>query len=179
MLNRIGISHKKPFNSREKLLFILTAAVIVTLVASQMYAYVRSMLKKLDGDISRAEYDLMVLKNTLAQSNDLSGEYEKMVKGTRTAKDTDTLLQNIETIARTMNVSLLSIKPGVVESEGPYKTFTIKIESQENVAAFTRFLYTLTEDLRSISINRMQIQMKPTDPVPRIQLSVSTVAFKE
>ncbi len=138
-----------------------------------------SKFSRLEKEVALNEKKLFRLKEILKREKELDSEYERIVSRYKKPKDSDNLLQDIENVAKRLNVNILNIKPTVTKDEGKYKTYLIKIESQDDISTFAKFLYTLTEELKRVGVERLQINAQGRDELPKIVLLLNAVAFKE
>jgi hypothetical protein len=167
------------FKKREWTLVLILLIIVGVFFAEKSTTAFFVNSRSLDGEISAAEKRLFNLKLLLKQTNQLNAEYDKLTAHAKDAPYSDNLLQDIENIARKSNVSILNIKPSLAKDEGAFKTYSIKIESQEDLAVFSRFLYALTEGLKRVGVERVQVSVQKENEPPRIFLSLNAVAFKE
>lgn len=134
--------------------------------------------RRLDDQITLAEQKLARLRSIVKQENSLNAQYASALAGYRPVKDSDSLLQEIDAIARKMNVNILSVKPGPSKDEATHRSFTIKIEGQDDVGAVARFLFALLENLRSISIDKLQVSAQAREELPKVSITVNALVFK-
>lgn len=136
-------------------------------------------LTNVEAEIAQNEQKLFKLKSILGKAGELNSEYEKAASKYKGPTDYDSLLQDISNIAKRLDVNILNIKPAVLSEDAKLKTYSIKIQSQCDVSAFTMFLHRLTEELKNIGLERVQIEAQGRDELPLISLSMRTTLFKE
>lgn len=171
-------ARRRGFTKREWTLLTIALILFFGFCIDRYIRGVRGVLRGLDTEIAQEEKTLHRLRTTVVQSRDVADEYESIISNYADLKDSDTLLQQIEGIARKNSINLLNIKPTAVKDEGTHTTYSIRLESQEDITVFARFLHALTEDLQRIGVERVQINAQDTNAPPRIVLSLTAVAFK-
>ncbi|HTZ11152.1 MAG TPA: type 4a pilus biogenesis protein PilO [Candidatus Margulisiibacteriota bacterium] len=169
----------RKIKKREWTLALIFIIIICGLLTEKFIAFSRAGSGKIEEEIAQNEKRLFNLKLILRQTKQLNAEYEKLTARNKGVPYSDNLLQEIEDIARKSNVNILSIKPSVTKEEGALKIYSIKIESQADIATFSRFIYALAEDLKRVGVERVQVNAQKKDEPPRIFLSLNAISFKE
>lgn len=178
-LTRVFKMLKRKLNKREKntiaiffiiSLFVLTYNIIYT-------AFVK--FTAVNSEIIQNEQKLSTLKTLLGRTKELNSEYAEIASKYKGPADYDTLLQDISNIAKRLDVNILNIKPTVVSDDSKLKTYAIKIQLQNDVSAFANFFHTLTEEIKSIGVERVQIEAQGKEELPLISLFIKTALFKE
>ncbi len=160
-------------------MFAAAAGIAVILACEQAAVFAYQAFNRLDTDIAAKEKELFRLTSILGQKQELNTEYDNVISRYAELDDSDKVLQEIENIARKVNVNILNVKPIANKDEGTHKIYTIRIESQDEVASFARFLYALTEELKRIGVERLQITTPNKEELPKITLSLNAIALKD
>lgn len=169
----------RKLNKREKNILLIFLILSLSALACNIIFTVCTNLKNVEAEIAQNEQRLFKLKSILGKAGELNSEYKKITSRYKGAKDYDSLLQDISNIAKRLEVNILNIKPTVISDDAKLKTYAIKIQSQCDTAAFAKFLHTLTEELRNIGVERVQIEAQGREELPLISLSMKTAFFKE
>jgi len=134
---------------------------------------------RLDDEITASQEKLVRLNAILKQEKELNAEYKNVLAGYRPVKDSDSLLQEIDAIAKKANVNIINIKPLTTKAEAGYKSYSIKIEGQDDVYAVAKFLNVLIEELRSVSIERLQFSAVNRDELPKVSITINALVFNQ
>lgn len=169
----------RKIKKREWTLLIIFFIIIGVMLGKNLVSAFYAGSARLEEEIAQSEKKLFNLKLILRQTNKLNAEYEKLTSSRKGVQYSDNLLQEIENIARKTGVSILNIKPSVTKEEAQFKIYSIKLESQVDIATFSRFLYVLTEELKRIGVERIQVNAQRRDEPPRIFLTLNAVSFKD
>ncbi len=132
----------------------------------------------LDEEIASAQEKLIRLNAILKQEKALNEEYDNALSGYKPVKGSDALLQEINAIAKRLNVNITNIKPLSTKEEAAFQEYSIKIEGQDDVYAIARFLNVLIGELKSVSIVRAQFNAQNRDELPKINIIVNALALK-
>lgn len=161
---------------------MLFAAFLVVYIAMLTQGAVKDMynsLGRLDEEIALNEKKLLVLKAVSNNSGELNAEYAKIFLGRKGAMDSDSLLEDISNIAGKSGINIFDIKPSTAKEEKGHKTYTVKIESQDDIWKLANFINLLTEQQKNMGVQRLQINAKGKEELPRISLVLNAVTFKE
>ncbi len=169
---------KKKIKRQELILFSVWFIIILIFAGESITRKVRSRFSSLDDEITASNEKLLRLKAILKQEKELNAQYTKVLSGYRPIKDSDSLLQEIDAIVKKLNVNILNIKPASTKEEKEYRVYSIKIEGQDDVYAIARFLNILIEELRSVSIERLQFSAVNRDELPKVSITVNALVFK-
>ena len=164
---------------RELILTALFALVYIAVLTEKFVEKVYANFQNLEKEIVLNEKKLVYLKTVLNKSGDINAEYDRFFSGKIGVKDSDKLMQDINNIARRLNMNIINIKPSLVKDEDKYKLFSIKIESQDDVATLAWFLDAITEQQKNIGLERVQIKAQGKEELPRISLALDAVTFKD
>jgi len=170
---------KRKLNKREKYIIYVFLILAVSALAYNIISMVLTNLTTIKAEIAQNEKRLFKLRSILNKAGEFNSEYEKTASKYKGAKDYDSLLQDISNIAKRLDVNILNIKPTIISDDKKLKTYAIKIQSQCDVSAFTMFLNRLTEELKNIGVERVQIEAQGKDELPLISVSMKTSLFKE
>lgn len=167
----------RPFRKRELTLIWICLIIIAGIVTDKVIQRINLKFIRTEAEIAFNQEKLLRLNMMLAQAKELNSEYERFLSGYKELNDSDALLQEITGIARKMNTNILNIKPGATNHEGSYKRYSIKIEIQGEIPSLAKFLYVLTEELKGINIEQLQINTQGKDGLPKASISISAAAF--
>lgn len=171
--------NKRKLNKREKNIICIFLILSISALAYNIISTVSASLANIETDIAQSEQRLFKLKSIVSKSRELNSEYEKTASRYKGAGDYDSLLQDISNIAKRLDVNILNIKPAIVNDDAKLKTYLIKIQSQCDVSSFAMFLNRLTEELKNVGVERVQIEAQGKDELPLISVSMKTALFKE
>jgi len=155
-------------------IFVLTYSIILT-QKSIHQAYTN--FNRLDEEIFMNEKKLYRLKAVLKQSGDLNSQYQEFFAGYKGINDPEGLLQEIGAVAKKLNLNITSIKPALTKIENKYKIYSIKIESQDDVLTLAKFIHNLSEELKNVGVERLQIKAQGRDELPKISMTLDAVVF--
>ena len=166
---------------QRKQTLILIAAwliIIVIVLGDSVVRNVYSRFGRLDEEISLAEEKLVRLNAIISQAKLVDSQYNKVIEGLRNIQDTESLLQEIERLARKAGINLLNVKPTATKDEGLYKIYSLKVEMQDEVPALARFLNMLSEEFKGVGIERFQVSAQSKDELPKAMAAINAVVFK-
>ena len=164
---------------RELILLSSWLIIIAAVFGDYLIRSTHRKLAELYDEISLTQEKLSRISGIAKQADVINAEYDRVASNFREIKDSDSLLQEISAIAKKLNVNILNVKPGQAKDDGFYKSYSIKIEIQDEMPVLARFLFTLTEELKSIGVERLQVNAKTKGELPKATLQVSAVVFKE
>ncbi|HOW42804.1 MAG TPA: hypothetical protein PLF03_03980 [Candidatus Omnitrophota bacterium] len=157
----------------------LLAIWVIIIAAVGIDQGVRHFIGKaggLDEEISLNEEKFIRLRGILKQEKAVEEQAAKVFAGYKDIQSTDSLLQEVQAVARKIGVNILNVVPST-KNEGGQKVFLIKIESQDDVASVLKFIYTLTEELKGVGVDHVQINAKEREQLPRISLYLRSTVF--
>jgi hypothetical protein len=169
---------KRKIKRVELILFSLWLIIILAVAGYVITGKARAVFIGLDDGINTNQQKLIRLNAILKQEKELNSEYGSVFSGYRAFNDSDSLLQEINAIARKLNVNITNIKPVSAKEETAYRLYTIKIEGQDDVYAVAKFLNVLSEELRGVSIERLQIGAQNREELPKVNILVNALVFK-
>jgi Tfp pilus assembly protein PilO len=170
---------KRKIKRLELILLGVWLIIVIAVVAYMAVSKASFRFNQLDDQITLNQEKLARLSAIVKQEKELNVEYEKALAGYNPIKDSDSLLQEIESIARKLNVNIVNIKPVSTKEEAAYKSYSIRIEGQDDVYAVAKFLDILTDELRSVSIERMQVSSQNRNELPKVSVVVNALVFKQ
>jgi Tfp pilus assembly protein PilO len=170
---------KKKIKKRELILFSLWLIIISVIFADQAIRNAYLKFSRLEEEISLNEDKLLRLNAILKQSKEINSGYEKGFSKYKAITDSDSLIQEVEKIAGKTNINILNIKPATPKDEGLHRTYSLKIEVQDEVSSVARFISSLSEELKSIGVESLQINSQSREEFPRVSLLINAVVFKE
>jgi hypothetical protein len=168
----------RKLNKRERVLLGVLVSILGVFLIGKMVYDTYNNLKALEAQITLNEKKLFKLKSILGKSKELNTAYEHVVSSYKGLRNSDNLLQEISNIARRLNVNILKIQPAMTADEAKFKTYAIKIESQDDISTFAKFLFVLTEELKSVGVERVQIEAQGKGELPLVKLMLNATAFK-
>lgn len=168
----------RPFRKRELILMWVCLIIVAGILTGTVIRRINIKFSRLEEEIVFNQEKLLRLNTILRQAKELNSQYEKLLFGYKELKDANGLLQEIETVAKKMNINILSIKPGVTKDEDLYKTYSVKIEAQDEISSLARFLSALAEEMKSINIEQLQINAQSKGGLPKAGILISAAAFK-
>ena len=163
---------------RELILLLVCLIMIFGILADNAIRRARHRFNRLSEEIRLNEEKLLRLKAVLGQAKELNSAYERTFSEYKEFKDSDSLLQEIENIGKIVRVNILNIQPSSARDEGLYKIYSIKIEVQDDVLPLAKFLRTLTEGLKNISLESLQIKTQGKDESPKASVLINALVFK-
>jgi len=169
------------FLKRKQTLILLGAwlIIIVFVIGDSAVRNIYARFGRLDEEISLGEEKLLRLSAILKQEQDVAAQYDKVSSGYKNIQDTDSMLQEIERLARKSGINLLNVKPTAASDEGLYKTYSLKIEMQDDVPALGKFLNMVSEEFKGVSIERLQINAQNRDELPKATAAINAIVFKD
>lgn len=170
---------KRGVTKRERFLFSILLLVFLAVLVKKGGERLRINVNRLDEAISINEKELAKLKGVLKQAGTINSEYDEAFSGYKGLSGSDNLLQELGRIARNSNLNMLSMKPALAEDAKKYRIYVIKIESQDDLSDLAGFLYNLTEGLKGIGLERLQIKAQARDELPWISMTLSAAIFKD
>ncbi len=169
----------RKLKKKELLLISLWLIIILGVVGDFAFRSVFVKFGRLDEEISLSEEKLLRLKAIAKQEKGLERGYRNLFAGYKDIKNSDKLLQEIQNVAKQADATILNIKPVSEKDEGLYKIYSIKIESQDEIQFIVKFIQALSQELKGVGIQRLQIAAKEKQELPRATLVINAVVFKE
>jgi len=166
---------------RKQTLLLLGAwlIIIVVIIGDSVVRKLYSRFGGLDEEISLAEEKLVRLNAIVKQAAAVDAQYGKLIQGYKNIQDTESLLQEIERLSRKSGINLPNFKPAATKDEGLFKTYSLKIEVQDDVTSIAQFLSMISEEFKGANIERLQISAQNKNELPKAAASISAVVFKE
>jgi Tfp pilus assembly protein PilO len=166
---------------RKQTLLLLGAwlIIIIVIVGDSVVRNLYSRFGSLDEQISLAEEKLVRLNAIVKQAGSVDAQYGKLMQGYKNIQDTESLLQEIERLSRKAGINLPNFKPAATKDEGLFKTYSLKIEMQDDVASIVQFLNAVSEEFKGVNIERLQITAQSRTELPKATASISAIVFKD
>ena len=168
----------RKFKKRELILMGFCLIIIAAILTDTVIRGINLRFSRLDEEIVFNQEKLLRLNTILRQAKELNSQYERLLSGYKELKDSDIFLQEITGIAKRININILNIKPGLTKDEGLYRIYSIKIEIQDEVSSLAKFMHVLSEEVKSINIEQLQINTQGKDELPKASISINAAAFK-
>ena len=168
----------RKFKKRELILIWFCLIIIVAILTDTAISRLNLKFGRLEEEIALNQKRLVKLNTILRQAKELNSEYERLLSGYKELKDPGALLEDIANIAKRLNINILNIKPDGTLDEGLYKTYSVKIEAQEEMSSLVKFLRILNEELRGINIGQLQISTQAKEELPKVNILINAVVFK-
>ena len=163
-----------------ELILLASGVIIIALfLANTTIRKAYFKFSRLEKEEVSNEEKLLQLDSILNHSKEINSQYESLVAGNKEITDSDNLLREIEDIANKTNLTILDMKPAVVKDEGLFKTYSIKISAQDEILSAARFLYRLSERLKSVGVERVQIKNEIKNELPKITLWINVAVLKD
>jgi Tfp pilus assembly protein PilO len=169
---------KKKIKRVELILFGLWLIIILAVAGYMIIAKASARFVQLDEGITANQEKLARLNAIIKQEKELGAEYEDVFSGYRPIKDSDSLLQEIDAIAKKLNVNITNIKPAAAKEEAGYRYYPIRIDGQDDVYAIAKFLNAICSQIRGVSIERLQFSSQNRDELPKVSIEVNALVFK-
>ncbi len=170
---------KRKLNLREKNTIAVFLIILLSVLTYNILYTEFAKFKAIKAEIAQNEQKLFNLKSVLGRTKEIDSEYAEIASKYKGPANYDSLLQDISGIAKRLDVNILNIKPSVASDDSKLKTYAIKIQLQNDVSACAKFLHTLTEELKNIGVERVQVEAQGRDELPLISLFLKTTLFKE
>lgn len=167
----------RPLRKVELFLLAVWGIIILSVAAVMTAQQVRSRFLSIDEEIELTEEKLLRLNAIMQQRQAIEREYEALFADFKPVTSTDSLLQQMQAIAKRIGVNILNVVPQQARLEAASRVFPIKVESQDDIALVLKFLYSLTEELKSIGVDQVRIDAKERDEFPRVSLQLKAVVF--
>ena len=172
-------------SKRERNIFILTAAVIFTMLAD--YTVVRPLrrsLASLDNKIKQTETMALHNLRSAAQKPELDKVYRKIQESIQDSRADDeeirsSMLKDIESLAREHEIYLSEVKPQVSNETPRYKEFSVRMQMECPMEDLMRFLSGLMRTRKLYTVESFRITPHPED-VQKIKtnITVTRVVFR-
>lgn len=169
---------KRVSTKKEQVLFSILMLIFLAALINKGASELRAGFNRIEDEISLNENKLARLKGILKQASGISAEYEEAFSGYKGLRGSDNLLQELGAIARSLDFNILGMKPALTENTSQYIGYAVKIESQDDIDTLARFLYRLTEGVKGIGVEQVQVKAQKGDELPRISMTLSAVIFK-
>jgi len=152
-------------SKRERYILYISIAVIIAVFFDRVVLrQVRNRLNKLNSEILIHEKRLQRSLYIASQEEAISKEhkrYTEYVKQTYSDEEEKSkLLSEIEKLARKSSVFLADIKPGPVKEAGPYKEYTVEIETESKISFLADFIYQLEKSPRLLRVKDFRLTPK-------------------
>lgn len=153
--------------------------ILLIIFSDSLFKNMTFKSSRLNEEIASNEERLLKLNAILKQSKEVNAAYESTFTDYKDIGDSDGLLARVQEISTGVGVNIFNIKPAASRDEGLYKVFTLKIEGQDDIPAFARLINSLSEKLKGISIERIQVNAQNKEEQPRVSILLNAVSFKE
>lgn len=168
-------------SKRERCLFYLVATVILIAIS---YSFIIEPLaerwKKANENIFIKNMELKKNTKVINEKGEILREFKTFKKWVEAMganeEEIAALLQEVETIANKISISLTSITPLEVKNEQLYKTYSLKIETEAPMGSLNEFMYHLgksphllkVQDLNIKTVSRKSSNLKITMQITKI-----------
>lgn len=169
----------RKFKKREWILLSISFIIIFAAVSNGIIRSVFTKVRTLRQEQSQYEKALLKLKSVVSQAHTLNTAYDQVFSQSKVLRESDNVLQEIERISNRVGANIINIKPSLAKDEGFYKVYSVRIESQDDLPTFARFLYTLTEEIKGIGVERIQIDAQAKEDAPKINMLLNAAVFKD
>jgi Tfp pilus assembly protein PilO len=169
----------RKLKKREWILLLFSFIIIFVAIANGVIRSVFAKVSALRQEQSQHEKALLKLKSIVNEAATLNTAYDQVFSQCKVLRESDNLLQEIERISNRAGANIINIKPTLAKDDGFYKMYSVRIESQDDLPTFARFLYTLTEEIKGIGVERIQIDAQAKDDAPKINMLLNAAVFKD
>lgn len=169
----------KKLKKQELLLLSLWLIILTVIIGEAGLRRFTGKVRQVDESIVLNSAKLSRLQEIVKQGKEIDLRYDSLFSQYKKIADSDNLLQIIESVARRNNISIVNIKPAAAKEDAQYKTFSVKMELQEDVAVVGGFLNSLLNEVKSIGVERVSINAQNRDELPKTVILLRTVVFKE
>ncbi len=169
----------KKLKKQELLLLSLWLIILTVIIGDAGLRRFTGKVRQVDESIVLNSAKLSRLQEIVKHGKEIDLRYDNFFSQYKKITDSDNLLQIIESVARRNNISIVNIKPAAAKEDAQYRTFSVKVELQEDVAVVGGFLNSLLNEVKSIGVERVSINAQNRDELPKTVVLLRTVVFKE
>ena len=165
------------WNRKEWILFSIWLIILGVFGIDSLFREVSVKLNSLSEEIALTEEKLARFHGVLSRRGSLDREHKKIIPELQRVRDFEGFFQEIERANKNTGLNILNIKPGISKNEGFYKTYSVRIEAQDEPIAVFRFLNTLTDGHKGVRIEQLKIY-SPGKSQPKVSIVIKAVSFR-
>ena len=169
---------KRKLENKEWNLLIICFIIITVLLADIALRQVYSKLSRLNHQVTFAESEFIRLNRVIKQKEAVESAYSKAIDGLRPIRVSDDFLQEIEAFAKQAGLNVRNIRPLATKKDKLYKVFPVRMEAQDQGIAVGRFLYSLAQEFKGVSLKRIEINAQRKNELPKINVLFEAVIFE-
>ena len=170
---------KRKITKKEWNLFLICSIIVAVLLVDASVRQTYNNFSRLDKEIKVAEDRLCRLSSILKHAEEIESGYGQIVAGLREIKTSDDFLKGIEESAKKSRLSIRDIRPTATRVEDLYKIYSVKLDAQDDLLTIAKFLYIFTNEFKGSGIGGLAINAHNINELPKVNILISTVAFKE
>ncbi len=167
----------KRLRKREKLFLGLWLAVVAGLLLKAGADRLIGDSRRLNAEIAARQARLVKLQRLLKHAEAINAAYARTVTRTQSLKDSGSLIQGIENLARKAGVNLVNLKPMQMKESGR-DVSALRVEVQDSISAIARFFSMVNRELSGVGVERVQIFTQNREEPPHAAFLV-TMAEEE
>lgn len=153
----------------------VVAVAVIVAVAGRMITGFRDRAAK----IGLYESRLVKLTRILKHAAMIDAEYKRRIASAEPFKDSGSLIQGIENLARKSGVNLLSLKPVQVRDQEGGGVSALKVEVQDAVPSVVRFLSLINGEISGIGVERVQLFSRNEEELPHAVFMITAATGEE
>ena len=172
-------------SKREK---TIAQAITVIIILSLIYGFLIEPLFKRWNDINREtkltklklQKALSIIKNKPEIDREYALYVDKLKSKASDEEEITFILNEIETIARSSQSKLISMRPKPVADKDYYKRYMVEIETESDMNSLMKFIYDIKESSQLLKIERLNINTKSSQQgvIIRASMVISKVAIR-
>ena len=170
---------KRRLTKKEWILFSIWIIIICIVFTEKVVKEVSAKLTRLDEEITLTQGKLDRFRTISEYKDTIEETYNNVIPGLRTINDFETLFREIESVNKAVDLNILTVKPLTSKDEGLYKIYSLKIEARDRVLTLMRFLDILTNTLRGVGIERLEVYSQSEKEPPKINMLINAVGILE
>jgi len=172
----------KAFNKREKIILMVTCAVISF---SLLFRFIiEPLLAKneiLNKEIKVTQLKLKKYLRLLSQKEYLKGSYAKISGGVnipQEGEDASTgILAEIENLARDSNLRIIDMRPQSQKSLSSYKESYVELRAEGDMESCLKFIYNIENSLSLLAVKKFQLSALPGSSSLEASFLISQVSL--
>jgi len=156
-------------SNRERIILYTTIGVVIfSIVFNVLIAPFLKKNEDLNKEISFTRTKLKKYMRLLAQKDVIQEEYKKLSPSSELAEQENTIvsaLSELETLAKNANIHIVDIRPQSAKSSDLYKEISVDLRAEGDMEGYLKFIYDIEHSLLSLTIKRLQLNVKPNSKV--------------
>jgi len=160
------------------LITIVAVSLIYGLLLEPFFKYWNSLNREIRLVKVELQKSLLIIKDKKRIDEEYGLYADKLKAGTSIEQDMTYILNELETLARSSNLKIVSMRPKPPKDKEYYKRFIVEIETESDMSALMKFIYNIKKSPQLLKVDRLNLNTKSSQQgvVIRASMIISKVS---